>query len=97
MRTMSWSRYRCLSLSFMRIRAGLRHGRSARAGHKTTTRRVTPCQFTTAANSAAAATEVTALRRRRVAPPISDAAATGRFQIVIWLFRTKPESADTDV
>jgi len=97
MRTMSWSRYRCLSWSFTRIRAGLRHGRSARAGRKATTRKVTPCQFTTAANSAAAATEMVAPRRRRVAPPMSDAAATGRFQIVIWLFRTKPGSADTDV
>jgi hypothetical protein len=36
MRMMSWSRYHCLSWSFMRIRAGLRHGRLARAGHKVT-------------------------------------------------------------
>jgi hypothetical protein len=40
MRTMSWSRYHCLSWSFMRIRAGLRHGRLARAGHKITTTEV---------------------------------------------------------
>src|SRR3984957_2426202 len=40
MRTMSWSRYHCLSWSFMRIRAGLRHGRLARAGHKMTTTEV---------------------------------------------------------
>jgi hypothetical protein len=34
MRMMSWSRYHCLSWSFMRIRAGLHRGRLARAGHK---------------------------------------------------------------
>jgi hypothetical protein len=35
MRTMSWSRYHSLSWSFMRLRAGLRHDRIARAGRKT--------------------------------------------------------------
>jgi hypothetical protein len=34
MRMMSWSRYHCLSWSFMRIRASQRHDRLARAGHK---------------------------------------------------------------
>jgi hypothetical protein len=37
MRMLSWSRYHCLSWSFMRIRASLRHGRPARAGHKVMT------------------------------------------------------------
>ena len=34
MRMMSWSRYHCLSWSFTRIRASLRHGRLTRTGHK---------------------------------------------------------------
>jgi hypothetical protein len=37
MRMMSWSRYHCLSWSFTRIRARLRHERLLRAGHKITT------------------------------------------------------------
>src|ERR1700676_1741733 len=37
MRMMSWARYHCLSWSFMRIRARLRHDRLLRSGHRNTT------------------------------------------------------------
>ena len=40
MKMMSWSRYHCLSWSFTRIRARLRHETLVRAGHKITTRAV---------------------------------------------------------
>jgi hypothetical protein len=65
MRMMSWSRYRCLSQSFMRIRAGLRRGRIADTGHK----------ITTAALSAPAAKGGTPCRRRHRQPATESARA----------------------
>jgi hypothetical protein len=65
MRRMSWSRYRCLSWSFMRIRASLRHDRLARAGHK----------VTAAAISAPAAAGAPTGRRPRQSPAAENTGA----------------------
>jgi hypothetical protein len=65
MRMMSWSRYHCLSQSFMRIRVGLRRGRLAGTGHKTTT----------AALSAPAAKGAAPGRRRHRQPAAENAGA----------------------
>ena len=91
MRTMSWSRYHCLSWSFMRIRASLRHGRLARKGHK----------VTTVAISAPAATGV-APGRRRQQPLAAENAGARRSEPSVsdsqsGCFRTKTGSRSTDV
>jgi hypothetical protein len=67
MRMMSWSRYHCLSWSFMRIRARLRHERLVRAGHKIKTAAVT-----------AAAAKGAAPGRRRHQSSAAENAAAGR-------------------
>src|SRR5450631_506762 len=66
MRMMSWSRYHCLSWSFTRIRACLRHGRLVRAGHKITTAAV-----------AAPAAKGAAPGRRRHQPSAAENAGAG--------------------
>jgi hypothetical protein len=63
MKTMSWSRYHCLSWSFVRIRTGLRRGGLTRTRHRAPT----------AAISAAAAKA----GRRRHYPPTADTAGKG--------------------
>ena len=65
MRMMSWSRYHCLSWSFMRIRARLRHDRFVRAGHK----------VTVAAVSAPAAKDAAPGRRRHQSPAAENVGA----------------------
>jgi hypothetical protein len=64
MKTMSWSRYHCLSWSFLRIRSRLHCGGLTRPRHTAAT----------AANSADAAG--TARRKRH--PPIANNAGKGR-------------------
>src|SRR3984957_244659 len=91
MRMMSWSRYHCLSWSFMRIRARLRHDRLVRAGHKAAV----------TANSAPAAKGTAPGRRRHQSHAAENAGAGCPLPCESnpqpRMLRTKTGPGDTDV